>query len=318
MMRLQAQTDYAALRKLFPGATVESSSFDAFFNEANKPEVKALLPVVTQDIGDGWVYGVPSDPLKNTLFREAARQRSACIASGECNIRSPSMQAFDRLLMKVPEHTWGVAMQIFLPDYTNWTNSQFEAARAGQQHTGFLNTTSAAEADYNTTVNSWLEQRLFVTNAVKQIATEHRTLADSLTAAFARLQNVTYPSVAGFTPITPGPSSRTFECGGTTVGFDARGALTTLETADQTQWASRAAPVGLYQYHTFDNEDYNLFMQDFASRVDGPGCGGYGQSKSVYWFSPRICSRTLMGCSEPPPESVSVLSGRHPATFYLC
>ena len=24
-----------------------------------------------------------------------------------------------------------------------------------------------------------------------------------------------------------------------------------------------------------------------------------GQSNSIYWFSPRICSRTLMGCSEP-------------------
>ena len=81
-----AETDYAALRKLFPNAVVESSSFDAFFDEANKPEVKALLPVVTKDIGDGWVYGVPSDPLKNTLLREAGRQRSACIASGECDV----------------------------------------------------------------------------------------------------------------------------------------------------------------------------------------------------------------------------------------
>ena len=24
-----------------------------------------------------------------------------------------------------------------------------------------------------------------------------------------------------------------------------------------------------------------------------------GQSKSIYWVSPRICSRTLMGCSDP-------------------
>jgi hypothetical protein len=59
------QKDYATLQKRFPTATIRSSTFDAFFTEANKPEVKRLLPVVTQEIGDGWLYGVPSDPLKN-------------------------------------------------------------------------------------------------------------------------------------------------------------------------------------------------------------------------------------------------------------
>ena len=51
--------------------------FDLFFVEANRPEVKALLPVVTQEIGDGWLYGVPSDPLKCAQFRAACRLRGA-------------------------------------------------------------------------------------------------------------------------------------------------------------------------------------------------------------------------------------------------
>ena len=70
-------------------------------------------------------------------------------------------------------------------------------------------------------------------------------------------------------------------CGGRRVGFDGRGALTTLASISGgggggTAWASAAQPMGLYRYTTFDNEDYNLFLQDFASRVSGPGCGGYG------------------------------------------
>ena len=40
-----------------------------------------------------------------------------------------------------------------------------------------------------------------------------------------------------------------------------------------------------------------------------------GRSKSIYWFSPRICSRTLVGCSEPPTPHLGVLSGQQPATF---
>ena len=44
---------------------------------ANRPEIKARLPVVTKEIEDGWIYGVPSDPLKNAQLREANRQRVA-------------------------------------------------------------------------------------------------------------------------------------------------------------------------------------------------------------------------------------------------
>ena len=110
---------YASLRQRFPGAAVSASTFDAFFSIASRPEVKAKLPVVTKDIGDGWIYGVPSDPLKNAQFREAARQRQGCLESGACDATHPAMRAFDRLLIKVPEHTWGVAQGWFLPDYEN-------------------------------------------------------------------------------------------------------------------------------------------------------------------------------------------------------
>jgi len=102
----QVQSFYTTLRTKYPHATVNVSTFDAFFAVANQPEVKSQLPVVTKEIGDGWIYGVPSDPLKNAMFREVARQRSACIASGECDLGSPDMKAFDRLLVKIPEHTW--------------------------------------------------------------------------------------------------------------------------------------------------------------------------------------------------------------------
>lgn len=97
----QARNDTLELRQKFPGAEVVSSTLDAFFAVANQADVKATLPVVTQEIGDGWIYGIPSDPLKQALFREAARQRSACVSAGKCAPSSAGMQAFDRLLIKV-------------------------------------------------------------------------------------------------------------------------------------------------------------------------------------------------------------------------
>lgn len=60
------------------------------------------LQVVTEEIGDGWLYGVPSDPLRNAMFKEVDRQRTVCVgSSGECDVASPGMRAFDRLLVKV-------------------------------------------------------------------------------------------------------------------------------------------------------------------------------------------------------------------------
>ena len=52
---------YAQVEQKYPGAKVSASTFDEFFKVANEPAVKAQLPVVTEEIGDGWLYGVPSD-----------------------------------------------------------------------------------------------------------------------------------------------------------------------------------------------------------------------------------------------------------------
>ena len=43
-----------------------------------------------EEIGDGWLYGVPSDPLRNAMLREADRQRTACVSSGRCDPDSNS------------------------------------------------------------------------------------------------------------------------------------------------------------------------------------------------------------------------------------
>ena len=51
----QDKLDY--LKTTYPNANVHISTFDAFFAEANKPDQKKQLPVVTEEIGDGWIYG---------------------------------------------------------------------------------------------------------------------------------------------------------------------------------------------------------------------------------------------------------------------
>ena len=307
----------AELRARFPGAAVTASTFETFFDVANSAAVKPLLPVVTAEIGDAWLYGVPSDPLKNALFREAARQRAACLAGGaECaaaaagggGAEHPAMVAFDRLLVKVPEHTWGVAQAWFLPDYENYTNAAFDAARAAGAAHGFV-PNNTAHADYNSTANSWAEQRTYVTAAPALLQASHPGLAANLSAALAALAHVMDPSadaatmagyerVDGWSSGAAGDAGDTLmmvhDCGGgVSVGFDGSGALSTLstptsskaansalagvaataanKTSKSNQWASVASPLGRFLYETYNNSDYDPFLADMAARLGDKG-----------------------------------------------
>ena len=270
----EVQMYFDSLRKRFPGAKVKTSTFEAFFDVANSADVKPLLPVVTEEIGDAWIYGVPSDPLKNAQFREAARQRAACLSSGACDAEHPALVAFDRLLVKVPEHTWGVAQGWFLPDYENYTNAAFDRARAAARF-GFV-ANNKKNADYNTTVNSWVEQRTYVTAAPALLQESYPDLASNLSAALASLANVTDPSadeatMAGFQRLAGWAPGDVHDCGGgVSVGFDRSGALSTLVTP-AAAWASPDQALGRFLYETYNNSDYNPFLADMSSRLKDHG-----------------------------------------------
>ena len=253
-----------SLQQRFPQAEVDTSSFDAFFAAANRPDAKRRLPVVTAEIGDGWLYGTPSDPLKNAQLRELARQRLGCIEAGDCDPASPELIAFDRLLVKVPEHTWGVAQGWFLPDNVNWTNAQFDLARA-QAAQGFVRNNSH-HADYNTTQNSWLEQRTYVTAAPSLLGPKHAALAARMEAALAAIAAPAPHSTSGFAPVPPASFGRAFQCGGRAVAFDRHGRIARLGG-----WADAAHTLGGLLYQTYVNEDYNTYLRDFASRLGDHG-----------------------------------------------
>ena len=72
---------------------------------------------MTPEIGDTWLYGVPTDPRKSTGFREGGRARAACIAAKGCDTESIDFVRFDRLLSLIPEHTWGLDTTFYLGDY---------------------------------------------------------------------------------------------------------------------------------------------------------------------------------------------------------
>lgn len=103
----------------FQGANVYASTYDNF--TAQLATVAASLPVTTGEAGDTWMTSTTADCWKITFYREAARAYADCVRSGQCDIHDPRVLGFSRLLIKIPEHTYGLPG---MNDDSNWTNEQ--------------------------------------------------------------------------------------------------------------------------------------------------------------------------------------------------
>lgn len=74
-------------RLAFPGATVKASTLEEFVRRLQtrlEGGGAAALPVVTAEMGDTWIGGVASDPVKAQRFRAIQRMRSTCLVSESC------------------------------------------------------------------------------------------------------------------------------------------------------------------------------------------------------------------------------------------
>jgi hypothetical protein len=157
---------YRGMTHHYPGTRIMASTLDAFAGPLW--ERRAEFPVVTTEIGDSWIHGAASDPIKLARFRALSRVHDALVADGT----SPSRKAFGRGLTLVAEHTWGVDIKTYLRDETAWDRADFDKMR---------------QTDYRFahSEKSWAEQRAYLDAAVTELDAADRALAD---AALAELE----------------------------------------------------------------------------------------------------------------------------------
>ncbi|GAB4813534.1 hypothetical protein N2152v2_000580 [Parachlorella kessleri] len=159
----------------FPGAEVVASTFDEFVEPLLEAAPSLNLPVVTGEIGDTWIHGVGSDPGRLAEFRTLLRLRRENVDLAD----GLAFQKFSRLLLKVPEHTWGVDVKKALGDYDNWSNKDFHAQLANKSD------------NYQVTVASWVRQRAYGLWAAQELG--ESTLGLKAWTALASLQNSKHP-----------------------------------------------------------------------------------------------------------------------------
>ncbi|KNC81776.1 hypothetical protein SARC_05922 [Sphaeroforma arctica JP610] len=128
------------------------------------PSLTETLPVVDQEMGDTWIFGIQSDPLKVATYRALARARVSCQAAGVCDGsdgKDLAWHHFSRALIKNFEHTWGFS----------WL-----AAGNATSHKNVIFRPLVASEAYNRSENLWQEQRAFNKWAERLLPSTHPLL----------------------------------------------------------------------------------------------------------------------------------------------
>ncbi len=109
---------YADLRQQFPNAKIRAASLTEIANAVTP--FSDHLPTVTQEIGDTWIYGAASDPVKIAWYREILRLRRSWIDGGKWKTGSDGDVALLRRYSLAVEHTWGTDTKTWL-DFDHYT-----------------------------------------------------------------------------------------------------------------------------------------------------------------------------------------------------
>lgn len=231
-------------RGLFPGANVFASTLDAF---AGKLEaVWASLPVVTDEIGDTWIHGVGSDPIKVSRYRELLRLRLEWLKDKKATYQDERFFNFNRKLMLVPEHTWGMDEKTHLDDHDAYDAESFKKARG--------------KPNFKKFESSWVEKRAYIDNALN--ALEDSPLADE---ARKRLESIRpqEPQLKEWVKFE-GPTL-SLENENLRVIFDPVSAEITslVYRSDGQEWCSPVQRMASYAYQTFSSADYDRFIHQY-------------------------------------------------------
>ncbi len=234
---------YADLRQQFPGASINASNLSEIANAVYP--YRDQLPVVTDEIGDTWIHGVPSDPIKVARYREIARLRKEWIADGTLKIADKTDLAFLRRFALFGEHTWGTDTKTYL-DHDNYKPADLEEA--------------LGKAGYKKTVMGWAEKRRNIDEAVATLPDAMRAQA---VGRLAKLRPVV-PSREGLNVLRAGKELETAHY---IVALDEKtGAIRRLQKKKtEREWASAEHPLALFSYQTFSADDYARFMDSYVT-----------------------------------------------------
>ena len=232
------------LAEQFPNAEISAANLSEM--ATSLAPFREKLPVVTQEIGDTWIYGCPSDPLKVARYREVSRLREKWIAEGTFQSGDSTDLALLRHVLLEAEHTWGTDTKTWL-DFDNYKPDDLDR---------MLDT-----KNYKVVEFSWNEKRQDLLDGIA-------TLPSALRAEAQR-------SIEALVPTEPAPMvgrdvhsiGGPIETDHLILGIDhVTGAITRLLNKNTgREWASAQNPIALVGYQTLSHQDYDRFLGSYLT-----------------------------------------------------
>eukprot|EP00040_Diaphanoeca_grandis_P022348 m.119825 g.119825 ORF g.119825 m.119825 type:complete len:974 (-) comp28768_c0_seq1:249-3170(-) len=259
----------AAVHRNFPNAEVVPSSMDAWTTAivSSLPTLpEGSLPrLVDVEPGSTWVQGVGSDPYKIRRYRAVARAAANAVGEGRVDVEDPRYVLFQDLLLKEPEHTWGVSSAC----EGDYTDAQFY----NPKYACTFGTT-----EYNVTVKSFLDQRQFVDRAVAALGALplRSECEDALNQSKPEV-----PSLSGLNPFTL-TTSPIEVGGGINVTFNTSGAIVGLTRNGGRELASASNPIGLFSYAKHSGAVLDHWGSTYGLEQCSTSCGHCSFSKCGY------------------------------------
>ncbi len=235
---------YREKKAIFPDATIFASTLDQFAEKI--APIRDTLPVVTQEIGDTWIHGVGSDPIKVSRYRELLRLRSEWLEAKRIDTSDRNFFNFNRRLLLVPEHTWGMDEKTFLGDHENYAAEDFKKARGLPIFKKFE--------------SSWVEKRSIIHHAVN--ALEDSPLAEE---AHARLEGIRpcQPDLTDWQKVANESIHIVTPRFEVMIDPTKSGMQTLNDRKTHYQWVDGSHPLGEICYQTFSAADYERFFQQY-------------------------------------------------------
>ncbi|CAB5040179.1 unannotated protein [freshwater metagenome] len=253
----QVVARFAALAERFPNAQIQAARLDDvadLLREMSDSEAQNPLPVVEQEIGDTWIFGVGSDPQKTAAFREVCRLRTTWLSptatkSSALSSSDPALAKASTQLLLIAEHTWGMDQKTHWPELAHWTAEGLAQIR---QDSG----TRRFEA-------SWAEQReyldQFCAALERNARPSHAAAAQAAVAALTPTRAGTDDLVAVQRPI-----GSPIQLGEFQVRLNADGSVAELVDGSGRQLAGSGA-LGRLSAQTYSSADYERWFSTYNS-----------------------------------------------------
>ncbi len=235
---------YRTLMLQYPAASIRFGTLDDLANLL-LPHA-ADFPVFTGEIGDSWIHGLGTDPGKVAAFRELSRFRRE-ILLGDKKLKPEVLGEFERNLLLLAEHTWGLDIKSFLADDHTWLRPDFDAAYR-------------VRPNFHAVAKSWCEQRMYLKSALAALPEPlrhegHKRLASLKAKPFV------FPAVR---TAPPKFSTRHFK-----VAFNAHGELATIAAADgSVSWSKAGKPFFSLAYLRYNDRDVERFLGEYCRWQD--------------------------------------------------